>query len=153
VYSEAFLKQKNPIKHCRVCGIELILDANWSVRTKRARGYICQTCHNERDRTQYHDREKLAVQMKTYSQGLKAAVIAKYGGKCACCGETRLEFLVIDHINGGGREERRLWRNISTYRKRLLDDPLRDDLRVLCHNCNAAFAYYGFCPHQLDSVR
>lgn len=25
-----------------------------------------------------------------------------YGGKCECCGETRYEFLQLDHIDGNG---------------------------------------------------
>jgi len=150
VYSEVFLRQQDPIKHCRVCGIELVQGVNWSARTKRARGYICQSCHNERDRTHYHDREKIAVQAKAYSQGLRLAVIERYGGQCACCGEQRHEFLCIDHINGGGNLERRLWNNISVYRKKLLDGPIRDDLRVLCHNCNSAIGFYGYCPHERE---
>jgi len=25
-----------------------------------------------------------------------------------------------------------------------------DEFRVLCHNCNAARGYYGYCPHERD---
>jgi hypothetical protein len=34
-------------------------------------------------------------------------VIAHYGGKCACCGESRYEFMAIDHIDGGGSKHRK----------------------------------------------
>src|SRR5437660_669573 len=34
----------------------------------------------------------------------KLELIEAYGGKCKCCGETRHEFLSIDHIKGGGRK-------------------------------------------------
>src|SRR3990167_4100247 len=40
---------------------------------------------------------------------LRMQVMRHYGGDppmCACCGETELDFLTIDHINGGGRKHR-----------------------------------------------
>jgi len=48
---------------------------------------------------------------------LREAIFNAYGTSCACCGETEPAFLCIDHITGGGRQERlqaglgvRLWR-------------------------------------------
>jgi hypothetical protein len=77
----------------------------------------------------------------------KDQVFAKYGGYiCACCGETEPLFLSIDHINGGGTQERK-----TTGRDHyiaLAKGPLRDDLRILCHNCNRGrWLNGGECPH------
>jgi polyribonucleotide nucleotidyltransferase len=33
-------------------------------------------------------------------------VLEHYGGSCTCCGETRYEFLAIDHINNDGGKHR-----------------------------------------------
>jgi len=41
---------------------------------------------------------------------IRMTVLKHYGGtppKCACCGESHLEFLAIDHIKGGGIKERK----------------------------------------------
>ena len=87
-----------------------------------------------------------------YRRSVRSDVIAKYGGCCVCCQESQLEFLAIDQANGDGRERRQLFgknksRTYSWYLK-LKREPKRDDLRVLCHNCNMAIGLYGRCPHQ-----
>jgi hypothetical protein len=79
-------------------------------------------------------------------QRYKDAVFAKYGTSCACCGETEPLFLSIDHINGGGTVERRTLGRDQYIA--LAQGPLRDDLRVLCHNCNRGrWLNGGECPH------
>jgi len=83
---------------------------------------------------------------------LKLEVMNHYGGKCACCGESILEFLAIDHPNGGGNKDRiekcgaknRGGDNFYRTLKRL---GFPSGYRVLCHNCNQARGYYGGCPH------
>lgn len=37
-------------------------------------------------------------------QELKREVLKVYGGVCSCCGENRIEFLTIDHVNNDGEE-------------------------------------------------
>ena len=40
-------------------------------------------------------------------QRLRLEILIHYGGpvpKCACCGESHIEFLSIDHIGGGGKK-------------------------------------------------
>jgi hypothetical protein len=76
-------------------------------------------------------------------QALKPEVIAAYGGKCACCGETHIEFLSIDHIDGyksGPRKGAALysWLKQNNY---------PPGFRVLCMNCNMALGYLGYCGH------
>src|ERR1700741_5049216 len=43
---------------------------------------------------------------RAYRFKIKAEMVAAYGGHCVCCNETRLEFLTINHKNGGGRQHR-----------------------------------------------
>lgn len=81
-------------------------------------------------------------------QRARDAVFARYGGYvCACCGETEPLFLSIDHINGGGNQERKaLGRDQYV---ELARGPVRADLRVLCHNCNRGrWLNGGTCPHE-----
>lgn len=70
----------------------------------------------------------------------------RYGNKCVCCGETRYEFLAIDHSNGGGNQHRK--RVVGTRLVYwLIKNNFPDGFRVLCHNCNLALGFYGYCPH------
>src|ERR1035437_10247647 len=43
---------------------------------------------------------------RNYQRTARERVIKNYGGKCVCCGENKIEFLAIDHIEGGGRKHR-----------------------------------------------
>lgn len=80
----------------------------------------------------------------------KDKVLEIYGNKCACCGETKKEFLSIDHINGGGHKERQEIFGQNFYRYLLKLPEKRTDLRVLCMNCNFSLGKYGYCPHERE---
>jgi hypothetical protein len=89
-------------------------------------------------------------------------ILIHYGGdppKCACCGETRYEFLSIDHINGGGNEERKKFLtttgkyNPRKFYQWLIDNNFPEGFRVLCMNCNFALGHYGYCPHSGKTVQ
>lgn len=82
----------------------------------------------------------------------KQKVIDAYGGKCACCGEHRFEFLSIDHINGGGKAHRATLRLVGNEIYRWLESNgfPKDKYRLLCYNCNLSHGYYGYCPHQRE---
>ena len=81
------------------------------------------------------------------------ALSGKSEPECACCRETRLWCLAIDHIAGGGRQER--LRNKYASVERLVRREFRSTgvwnrskYRVLCHNCNAGASLRGgLCPH------
>lgn len=78
-------------------------------------------------------------------------VLRHYGGlppKCACCGETELMFLTIDHINGGGRQHRIAIKNYGLTRW-LIKNKLPKGFQILCMNCNlGSFLNKGTCPHK-----
>lgn len=90
--------------------------------------------------------------LKRYHQYRLDALI-RYGGdppRCACCGETAIPFLSIDHIDGNGNKHRReikkkyKW-GIYEYLKR---ENYPEGFQVLCMNCNTSLGHYGYCPHQ-----
>ena len=108
--------------------------------------------HAAQKRRYHKNPEKYRARSRKYNLARRTRVLQHYGGKCACCGENNIEFLAIDHINGGGNIERRttgvrsgigltIWIEQSNY---------PPHLRVLCHNCNMALAFYGYCPHWAD---
>ena len=87
-------------------------------------------------------------QQKKHKKKVRFEVLSHYSNgvpTCACCGEMVLEFLCIDHINGGGsRDRKKTSSNIYAW---LRKNAYPLGFRVLCHNCNSALGFYGYCPH------
>ena len=106
----------------------------------------CKTCYSEylkpyaRHYTRYYSKGNLVRQ--------RQAAIVAYGGKCVCCGEGQYEFLAFDHINNGrGNPPNR--ERTYTMLRRLRDAGWpKDEIQLLCHNCNLAKGFYGKCPHE-----
>ena len=78
----------------------------------------------------------------------KQEIIDAYGGSCVCCGETAVEFLSTDHINGDGKQHRQKVSSVyADLKKRGFP---QDNYRLLCMNCNFATGQFGYCPHQKE---
>lgn len=96
------------------------------------------------------NRERSRELAAKYNREAKLDIMAHYGGSCVCCGETIVEFLTLDHINGDGGQDRKQARvghgGYRHYRK-LLQEPPRADLQILCVNCHHAKTFTGSCPH------
>ena len=86
-----------------------------------------------------------SARMRQDSRELRTRVIAGYGNRCACCGESRFRFLNIDHVNGAdGRRGSSLLRYIIRHN-------FPPEYRVLCFNCNLGREINsGVCPHKLE---
>src|SRR3990167_10418551 len=86
---------------------------------------------------------------------IREATFAAYGGSvCACCGETELKFLTLDHINNDGAAFRRriagkrAAAGYTTYRW-LAKNGFPVGYQVLCMNCNYGKRMNnGVCPHK-----
>lgn len=150
-------------KKCSRCKLEKHVDLFG--RDRNAKSGIksgCKACENEATKKyrKAHPERVKQVNANTVKrlgkeyyrenhQRLKREMIAVFGGKCDCCGETETEFLSLDHINGGGNIHRkkvggtRVWRDL-----RALGWP-KDGYRILCMNCQFGFKNGRTCPHQL----
>lgn len=115
-------------KQCRKCGY--YKDLEYFTRLKRRSGNefapFCKNCNNIecREKTQKRKEEIIAL----YSNGEMC---------CSICGCDDIRVLEIDHINGNGnvdREKRKTSGNSGWYKE--ITTNKRDDLRVLCRNCN-----------------
>lgn len=94
-----------------------------------------------------------------YVRRKKVEVIARYGGACVCCGESQVEFLTLDHIDGSGNEDRRRMEpgkrsrpsgGVSFYNHLLRLEGRHPNIQLLCWNCNCTKHHYGKCPHERD---
>lgn len=105
-----------------------------------------QKYRNEgRDRTE-KDKEYMKKYIKEYRKKAREKVFLHYGSRCVCCNETKIEFLTIDHINGGGRQHRKkIGVTIDNW---LVANDFPRGFQILCFNCNQAKAIYGECPHK-----
>jgi len=90
--------------------------------------------------------EDLKRKKTAYLQKLKSEAISRYGGKCACCGETTMEFLTMEHMNGRKNSLVKKTGKSGWMQAKSLGWP--EDITVLCYNCNCAKGAYGICPHQ-----
>lgn len=85
-------------------------------------------------------------------------IINHFDGKCACCGESLLQFLTIDHVNNDGHIERKLHNNSGNIEyirlaKRIAANEVITDRQLLCYNCNLGKARNGgTCPHQFNGL-
>jgi hypothetical protein len=84
----------------------------------------------------------------------KFNIIQHYGGVCSCCGENRIEFLSVDHIDGGGNQHnQKLRKEGTTLYRWLIKNNFPPGFQVLCYNCNTArYHNGGTCPHKQTKV-
>lgn len=126
-------RQRKTNGFCVLCGVV----------PPRAKTTTCQTCH----------KRNLAA---AYARNLryKTDCMNAYGGcVCACCSEKNMEFLSLDHIHGGGNQERKQMRKEgitgSMYRY-LKSKGYPPGFQILCMNCNWAKGKFKGCPHQRE---
>ena len=107
-------------------------------RAKRRRDYEIK----------YYSKNKREFFIRSTASRLanKILVLSRYGTFCQCCGESEVDFLTIDHINGKGSEHRRELGMRTIYRW-LIRNNFPSGFRTLCMNCNFANGMYGQCPH------
>lgn len=143
-------EQRKKDKICVYCGCN-------SIRSEDTIG--CIECLNKKVKSQTKSGKNNKDRQVLYRKRIKKIVIDKYGGKCACCNETELLFLTIDHINNDGHIERKSMakgRNTvcstQLYLK-LKREEKRNDIQVLCFNCNLGRSLNnGICPHHKPAL-
>jgi hypothetical protein len=78
----------------------------------------------------------------------KLMILEHYGMVCNCCGEDKIEFLTVDHINNDGAAHRKSIGGSSKTYPWIIKHDFPDNFQTLCYNCNIAKGVYGKCPHK-----
>jgi hypothetical protein len=139
---------------CMYCGLNPPDTSRRSTRPNDPPSKVCAACKQKRCEA-YKDRPYMQAEYRRqYYQQLRDEVLSKYGGTCTCCGETRREFLSFDHINNDGATERQSPGYCTqSFLFSLRREPVREDIQLLCHNCNGSFSRYGYSPACPDCSR
>lgn len=145
------------MRTCGRCERKLPLSSFQLCPNGRNRRRICATCRSRRNGAQKRRaaqlqraartreperfaalREKHAPKKNASAsirrRETKRAVVEYYGGSCACCANTHLSHLTIDHVEGVAPLEHR---SPGFYRW-LQKEGYPGGFQVLCFNCNAA---------------
>lgn len=113
--------------------------------------YECKKCHKESmKKHEIANKDKVSARKKKAHNQRRLKVLSHYSGGtpfCACCKESALEFLALDHIAGGGAKHRLAIKTHNMY-VWVVQNNYPPIFRVLCHNCNTSLGHYGYCPHQ-----
>lgn len=130
------IKRKRPALNCREC-----------------REYMKNKADEYR-KAWTPERRTQDVEYKRQRQAsLRAAALAAYGNKCACCGETTPEFLGIDHVNNDGSAHRKEMGTPAIYLWLAQHDYPQGRFQALCWNCNLSKGFFGMCPHQRGKLK
>lgn len=128
------------------------------VRAKVALGFCGHSgCHSNRPKEAkwYCAAHKELQRIRSLSNAydLKRVVYTHYGNRCACCNETELNFLTIDHVNNDGYLKRKQEGvGASLYRK-IKNSCFPLSFQLLCMNCNFGKARNkGVCPHKTTTA-
>lgn len=139
---------------CQKCKDEESVRDKQKKEARRKAG-VCSNCGRELEagksyKTCLKCREKCRNQLKK----LRSQVINHYGAKCQCCGESRYEFLTVDHINGGGTKHRQSVGDSSkAVYKSIIRSGFPSSIQILCFNCNCGRQVNGgICPHQQEKA-
>lgn len=149
----AFPDDDSVPKHCKRCDkTKTRGDFARHNTTRDGRQGACRQCHAEM--LVSHRKRRRDAGLPSYTQierrKIRLEVLTHYSGqapRCGCCGEDTLEFLAVDHIEGGGARHRKTIPSGDIYRF-LRRNGFPEGFRVLCHNCNQARGSYGYCPHE-----
>lgn len=128
--------KKKAAKCCTSCGATDVV------------GTRCEPCKAHRKALYSKKYKERYHGMKTERRSvLRQAVFDLLGNKCACCGETGVRFLTLDHSKNDGGRERNQGRKMSMMRGVLAGE--RHDIQILCFNCNCGKELNsGVCPHK-----
>ena len=141
-------------KACTRCKVEKDGQVDFPKDSWCKGGYstICRVCSTKYAREWGNrNKERRNETNKRSNQKLRREVLAAYGNRCTCCGETEQDFLAIDHKDGGGNIHiKKLHKQGMSFTSWLSRNNYPEGFQILCHNCNwSKWVNKGKCIHQI----
>jgi predicted DNA-binding protein (UPF0251 family) len=142
----------NKRKNSRDKWIRNNLAKNREVMIQSGRKY---SQNNQEKRKLYFRSDQYKKSAKKSRLSIKEETMRAYGGHCVCCGEDRLEFLTLDHVNNDGYARRKNGEGagLKLYRSLRNKGFPHGDFQVLCYNCNCSKGFHGYCPHEVEAKK
>jgi len=159
---------------CKECLKDKLKDEFYHTPEGKLDSYICNDCRKirsylwyENNKMKCHKASKEWVKNNPEKRKLiqkksnkkvrdlrKLQVINHYSNgtmKCACCGESIIEFLTIDHIHNNGSKERKKTGGGTVFYYWIVKNNFPEGLQILCFNCNCGrnLTKDKICPHKL----
>lgn len=129
---------------CVRCSIALD-NSNWYLSFQKKNLRKCKPCAKPPN--------LLEKRKQSYAK-YKNLIFNKLGNKCACekCNIDDLEILSIDHIYGGGAQEKKIKKGIGylKYLNKLSIEKLINNYQLLCYNCNYSKGFFKICGHMFE---
>ena len=128
---------------CVRCSVELT-SLNWFPSLQKKNLRKCKLC----------SRSMTPEKRKRLYAKYKSLVFDKLGNKCSCekCNINDIDSLSIDHIHGGGIQEKKVVRGLKYLKhlNKLSIEELRNNYQLLCYNCNYSKGFFNVCGHLLE---
>lgn len=133
---------------CNDCGNDDFDQLASNKRSYLGKLNLCRKCAAIRKK-KHRDKniDRCRQQKRDADTRLKCTVIKELGNKCVICGEHRIPFLTVDHINNDGFEHRKTLSKSGNhrgvdghtiYRDIRKQGYPRDKYQILCWNCNCS---------------
>lgn len=127
------------MKICRKCNKPLSSNNCCKSFLEQHTNPLCRVCANQERRILY--------------ERYRREIICILGGKCEFCDEKEYQLLSIDHIDGGGRQERIKIRGKQYLRHILKMENPGSKYRILCYNCNYALGFWKVNAYAFEKTR
>lgn len=143
-------------KRCSGCKtVKPVIEFSRNPKQPDGRSNWCKDCAKaDKEKRKAADPEYYKELSKRKTRKLRMEVLTHYSSDpphCACCGESHIEFLALDHIDGNGNKHRKTIPSGSYIYQWIRNNKFPPGFQVLCHNCNMAKGFYGYCPHQKET--
>lgn len=137
-----------PNCYCKECSHIKSKEYREKYKQEHGIAHTTEWKQNHREAARQHDKNR--------NKRIKLAVVSAYGGICTCCGEHRIEFLTIEHINHDGKEHREKiggagHRGGFKIYLDILKQGCPNNYTIFCMNCNFATRLGKPCPHQVEN--
>ena len=139
--------KKYTMPYCKLCSNEANKNNRIKYKEKNNISYSTVWGSNNKDKKSAFD--------KTTRLKLKQKLVEGYGGKCTCCGEYRIEFLTLEHLNRDGKEHKlaltgKTKCGSSILYKDVINRNFPPEYTILCFCCNHSQSKGTPCPHKLQ---